>query len=523
MKLSLATRMFLGQAVVLVAFGAVAIFSVAELRRSQQEMRLVSQGYLQLSQQIAAIETFHTNQARDTERLAGEQSLETRRALIRLSRLYFPPLMAQRIAEARARTDAIHAMDPGGEAEVIGALETRLEALAQRSNRYTAEAETVFRALEVQSPDGPEVQQQMESLKSLEGSIGREIRSLRALLESRLRQRVQLAQVRERRSGIAIIGLSILSICLGLFATWVSARNLRPVQALIAGATRIARGEYPARLGVKGEDEIATLARAFDAMATSLQEREAELKAQGEALRRAEQLAAIGRLSAQVAHEVRNPLSSINLNVELLDEAVGQADFPDPETAKEARELLAAVTREVDRLTGVTERYLGMSRIPEPELAPEDLHALLGGVLEFVRGELDRDGVEVELSLEAPHSAILADEGQLRQVFLNLLRNAREAMPEGGRLILSTTSGPDHLELRVSDTGVGLHPSTQDELFEPFVTTKRGGTGLGLAVSRQILLAHRGSIRAETRTGGGTTFVVTLPLLSSRGSLPVAS
>src|SRR5690606_10814331 len=93
MKLSLATRMFLGQAVVLVAFGAVAIFSVAELRRSQQEMRLVSQGYLQLSQQIAAIETFHTNQARDTERLAGEQSLETRRALIRLSRLYFPPLI----------------------------------------------------------------------------------------------------------------------------------------------------------------------------------------------------------------------------------------------------------------------------------------------------------------------------------------------------------------------------------------------------------------------------------------------
>src|SRR5690606_41678049 len=111
----------------------------------------------------------------------------------------------------------------------------------------------------------------------------------------------------------------------------------------------------------------------------------------------------------------------------------------------------------------------------------------------------------------------------LRHVFVSRSRHALADMPDGGRLIGSIASRTDHLVLRVSDPVVALPPSTRDELFVPFVTSTRGGTGLGLAVSRQILLAHRGSIRAETRTGGGTTFVVTLPLLSSRGSLPVAS
>src|SRR3954468_7492045 len=102
MKLSLATRIFLGYAVVLVTFGAVSLFSVAELHRNQQEIRLVSQGYLQLSQDAAALETFHTNQGKETERLMEGQSVETRRALIRLARVSFPPLMSQRLATTRA-------------------------------------------------------------------------------------------------------------------------------------------------------------------------------------------------------------------------------------------------------------------------------------------------------------------------------------------------------------------------------------------------------------------------------------
>ena len=299
---------------------------------------------------------------------------------------------------------------------------------------------------------------------------------------------------------------------MGLVATLMSARSLRPVQTLIEGVTRIARGDYSGKLGVKGEDEIATLARAFDAMATALQEREAQLKEQGEALRRAEQLAAVGRISAQVAHEVRNPLSSINLNVELLEDAVARATFPTEETGKEARELLGAVTQEVDRLTEVTERYLRMARLPEPDLESEDVHRMLSGVLDFAREELQRAAIQLDRRFEAAHATINGDEAQLRQVFLNLLRNSREAMPEGGSLVVQTRNVDGEVELAFSDTGVGLDAEARNKIFEPFFTTKHGGTGLGLAVSRQVLQAHGGSIRCEARPGGGTTFVLRLPV-----------
>ncbi|HZI06113.1 MAG TPA: ATP-binding protein, partial [Archangium sp.] len=316
---------------------------------------------------------------------------------------------------------------------------------------------------------------------------------------------------RERRTGLAIITLSVLAIGVGLGATAWSARTLRPVRTLIEGVSRIGRGDYSAQLGVRGDDEVAVLAREFDAMARSLQAREAQLKAQAEALMRAEQLAAVGRISAQVAHEVRNPLSSIGLNVELMQDAFERASFESPDDARESRELLAAVTREVDRLTEVTEQYLRMARPPQPSLEPTDVTEVLASVLDFSREELERAQVEVvrELAEEPPQA--LADEGQLRQVFLNLLRNAREAMPDGGRLTIATRVNERDVEVAIQDTGRGMSESVRSRIFEPFFTTKEDGTGLGLAVCQQILKAHGGSLGCNSEPGQGTTFSVSLP------------
>jgi two-component system NtrC family sensor kinase len=283
------------------------------------------------------------------------------------------------------------------------------------------------------------------------------------------------------------------------------------VRTLIEGVSRISRGDYSAKLGVRGDDEIAVLAREFDAMARSLQEREAQLKEKQEALLRAEQLAAVGRVSAQVAHEVRNPLSSIGLNVELLEEALSRASFTRDGDAREVRDVLAAVTREVDRLTEITEEYLRMARLPRPALAPEDLNEVLGNVLDFAREELQRAHVQVERQLDSATPRALADEGQMRQVFLNLVRNSREAMDGGGRLTVQSRAVNGAVEVTFTDTGRGMTRDVQEHIFEPFFSTKEGGTGLGLAVARQILHAHHGSIRCESSPGAGTTFVVSLP------------
>ncbi|HYX91146.1 MAG TPA: ATP-binding protein [Myxococcaceae bacterium] len=511
MKLSLATRIFIGYAVVLGTFGAVSIFSVAEMRSSQQEIRLISQGYLHLSQEASTIETFHKNQERDTARLAEEKNVETRRALIRLARLYFPPLLADRAAAGRERARAVAAFAPESERVFLREVEQKFGELGTRYVGYRQLADRVFTGLEAANPEGPVVTSQLAELKQMETAIGRDIRQLRQTLESRIRERVDAAEQRARRTGITIIALSLLAIAVGLVVTAISARSLRPVGTLIEGVSRISRGDYSATLGVQGDDEIAVLAREFDAMATSLREREAQLKEKQEALVRAEKLATAGRVAAQVSHEIRNPLSSIGLNVELLEEAITRASFRDEREAREVRDVLRAITREVDRLTEITEEYLRLARMPEPQLQAEDVNQVIASVLDFSRPELEQAKVVVERKLDASAPRALIDEGQVRQVFLNLIRNSREAMPEGGRLTVeSRANGGEAIEVIFRDTGRGMNADVQRRIFEPFFTTKQGGTGLGLSVARQILVAHGAVLECESAPNAGTTFRIKL-------------
>lgn len=511
LKLSLTTRIFLGYAVVLVTFGAVSLFSVSELRRSQVEIRLVSEGYLRLSQTVAAIETFQGNQAKDTERLRDEASVETRRALIRLARLYFPGLMAQKLDDGQATATKLLEFAPDSERPYILDVVKKFGELKTRFREYENEADETFSLIEAPSPDWPAARSRLDHLQQMENALSSTIRLLHGSLEARIHERVRQAQERERRTGVAIIVLPVVAIIVGLLATGFAARSLRPVRTLIEGVSRIGRGDYEAKLGISGEDEIAVLAREFDAMASALKEREAQLKQKQQELLRAERLAAMGQMSAQVAHEVRNPLSSIGLNVEMIQEQLESATFATKESALEAKELLAAVIREVDRVTEITEDYLRLARLPSPVLRREEIVPLLDSVVDFAAEELERAKVTVKRDWSGAELVVSADEGQLRQVFVNLVRNAREAMADGGELTLSARRTDGLVEIAVADTGPGMGADVQGRLFEPFFTTKEGGTGLGLSLSRQIVEAHGGQIAVDSVPGRGTRFVITLP------------
>jgi len=235
-------------------------------------------------------------------------------------------------------------------------------------------------------------------------------------------------------------------------------------------------------------------------MAQRLAARERELRAQGEALLRSERLAAIGRIAAQITHEIRNPLSSISLNAEELGER-----------APEARELCDAIVREVDRLTAITEDYLRFARLPKPQLQRADLNETVRDLLEFVRPELDAAGVEVTLSLAPELPRVLADVAQLRQLLLNLLRNAREAMGSGGALSVATRGGENAVEIEVRDSGPGIPEGRLARIFDPFFTTKERGTGLGLAMAQEIAQEHGGQLSCESKPGRGTAFTLRLP------------
>src|SRR6185295_8918702 len=265
MKLSLATRNFLGYAVVLVTFGAVSVFSVAEMHRNQQEVRLVSQGYLHLSQDAAALETLQKNRVRDTARLIEERNADARRALVRLSRLYFPPLMAQRLTQGLQRARELLPLAPASEEGHVRDLVAKMEQLEARYREYESALEAVFAQVERDAPDPSVLQARTQKLTQLEASVDREVRLLEAAVESRIRDQVDVAEERERKSGLLIIALSVLAIAVGLLATAISARTLRPVRRLTEGVMRVSRGDYPAQLGLTGDDEISVLSREFDA------------------------------------------------------------------------------------------------------------------------------------------------------------------------------------------------------------------------------------------------------------------
>ena len=217
-----------------------------------------------------------------------------------------------------------------------------------------------------------------------------------------------------------------------------------------------------------------------------------------------ERLAAIGRMAAHVTHEVRNPLSSIGLNVDMLGDEVRDAG---PETQR----LLESIQQELERLESITEEYLRLARLPEPSLTPEDPKHFLHDVGDFVRREMDASSVELRVNLGAQLPAVAMDEPQLRQALLNLLRNAREAMPDGGVAKLEATRYDEGVRIQVHDEGAGIREDEREHVFDLFYTTKERGTGLGLPLTQQIVVAHGGRIACKPRHPQGTTFEIWLP------------
>jgi PAS domain S-box-containing protein len=225
-----------------------------------------------------------------------------------------------------------------------------------------------------------------------------------------------------------------------------------------------------------------------------------------EALLRSERLAAIGRMSAHVTHEIRNPLSSIGLNAELLRDTLA-----DHGSAESLLPLIDAIIREVDRLNSMTEAYLQFARLPEPVLETRDLRGLAESAVALVRHEYECCQVHIQLDFPEHPVASRIDPEQIRRALLNLLRNAKEAMPEGGQITLRVEAEDRTSVVEISDQGTGIPAEAVDRIFDPFYSTKLTGTGLGLALCQQTVQEHGGSIAVASTGMTGTTFRLRLP------------
>jgi signal transduction histidine kinase len=500
---SVASRIFFTFAAALVAFATAAGFGATRLHALGLDLRLLSEGYLPLTRVAAQLDVKDWVTSRVLE--AGAMDPAARRAWLPLARAHFPAVVREKVAEGLAVARRAQQVASGPDRKFLEEVSGRLQGLDRRWAEYDAGARALLDALEAREggPGTPSFEARLQAVRQLEKGLSLDVKLLQVALDAQVADRVHAAQRAESRTVALIVIYSLLAGAVGVGAAIVAQRLLLPIRTLTEGVKAVAAGDLTRKVDVRSGDEIGLLAREFNAMAASLERQRRELL-------RAERLAAVGRISAQITHEIRNPLNAIGLNAELLAEELEAL----PGVPPDLRQLVAAIGREVDRLHGVTEEYLRFARLPKPAFALEDLNELLGVIADFVRPELGLARVELRLDLAPGLPAVRADEGQLRAAFLNLLRNSREAMPGGGTVELRTRAVEGGVEAAVRDTGGGIPPEDLTRIFDPFYSTKERGTGLGLPYALQVVQEHGGTIRCESQVGSGTCFTVRLPAAS---------
>ena len=267
------------------------------------------------------------------------------------------------------------------------------------------------------------------------------------------------------------------------------------------GARTILLGILAIALGYVADRERAARARA--------ERLNREMEAATARLARVEQLAAVGRLSAKMAHEVRNPLGAINLNVDMLGDLVRDLAGP---SSGEAKDLLRGIQTEVRGLAAVAEEYLIAARLPRPRREKESVNDVVVEVIGFMRPVAELHHVTIGMAL-GPRLPLLAfDRPMLRQAVRNLIKNSIEALSDGGRITVATSLDGQEALISVEDDGPGFTEEMRTRLSEPFFTTKPGGTGLGLSITQEIARAHGGELTWSGQPGGGACFTMRLPV-----------
>ena len=283
---------------------------------------------------------------------------------------------------------------------------------------------------------------------------------------------------------------------------------LKPIQELVHANRRLAEGDMGVRVKTAGEGEMAVLGRSFNQMVETLQRTQEELLHK-------EKLASMGQLAAGVAHEINNPLGSILLFAEMLQEEAGEKD--------PRREDLKMITQETLRCKKIVADLLNFARQQEILAQTTDVNEILEQSISSVNHQPNFNNIQIVKQLAPDLPALQADPAQLIQVFVNLLNNAADAMPQGGTITLATRREDGRgVKIEIADTGRGIPEENLSKLFTPFFTTKPvgKGTGLGLSIVYGIIKMHRGQIGVKSRVGQGTTFQITLPLTPAEPKSP---
>lgn len=316
-----------------------------------------------------------------------------------------------------------------------------------------------------------------------------------------------------RRDEIIFAGIIVMG-AIAMAFWYLTKRNIsKPIHALIEGAAAIGAGDLDRRIPITRRDELGRLAAEFNRMTECLKQAREQILAETtkkveleRQLQHSEKLAAVGRLAAGLAHEIGTPLNIISGRAEYLLPALSESH---PSATS-----LRIIVEQIQRIRRIIEQLLGYARVTPPHIAPTPLSEVFSSVVSLLDHELAQRGIRIESAIPRTLPNLAADPHLLEQVFVNLLLNAIDAMPDGGKVRMAAEARDGLIEVRVEDTGCGIPPESLSRIFDPFFTTKKvgKGTGLGLAVVYGIVQDHGGTIEVKSELGMGTTFLITFPI-----------
>lgn len=284
----------------------------------------------------------------------------------------------------------------------------------------------------------------------------------------------------------------------------------RPLQKITLAAVKVTDGDYGTEVNLKkSNDEIGLLSQSFNEMSRKMASDIEQLRHLNEQLIRTEKLAAMGTLSAGVAHEVNNPLASISSLIQMMQR--------NDELDEKSKEKLELIQTQIQRITQVTKDMMDFARVRPAAKSEIDVNEIIQASLRLASFDKSFKKLKLRKDLSFGLPKIFADADQLQQVFLNLFLNARDAMPNGGELSIKSFKTENSINIEISDDGIGIENEDLKKIFDPFYTTKSTGkgTGLGLAVCYGIITAHDGKIEVSNNNGNGSKFLISLPIQSN--------
>lgn len=500
-NLSIRTKILGGYSFVIVLFFAIILNIIVSQRDIQDKLRLVNEDYIP---KLTIVNTLG-NYAHLEDSFSVEKIIENRsnNLLLQTVSISHPKLLENKLSRFKSSVERSRqrVSNPRGD-RFLDLILKSAKSVGNKHSEYVKETKKIISL--VKKGDIKSARSCETSLENNKRILKSEINLLRRRLDNTIRSWIFQVSISQKRTAIITAVLSLLAIIIAGAITLFALFTLAPIKRLIKGVQKISQGDYDFRFDIKSGGEVKMLADEFNSMSRSILERNNRLREQQKKLIQSERMAVVGRMASHITHEIKNPLNSMSLNSELLEDEIKELiSGKDP---GEAFDLIKSIRKEIGRLSVISDEYLSYSRLPKGENDRIEINAFLKEITSFLRKEIESGNIELDMQLAEDLPSVVADTSQLKKAIMNILKNAIEAITGGGTINVRTSMVDGRISITISDSGEGIAPDIIDNIFDPFFSTKEKGSGLGLPLTQKIINEQGGEITCKSKPGKGTTF-----------------